>query len=114
MPSSAVIAGHLYIAGGRDTGDTTTSTLFDYDIAANTWSGRASMPLAANAPGGTNVNGQLWVLGGGNPFSPEPRAEAPDAAFNSTQIYDPATQHMEQRPRDEWTRAYPGRRICCE
>ena len=36
-PGFGVINGHLYVAGGRDTNNTNLSTLYDYDIAADTW-----------------------------------------------------------------------------
>ena len=65
---SAVINGHLYVAGGRDANNIVVNTLFDYDIAANTWTTRAPLLSADNVPGCGVLNGQLWIYGGGNPF----------------------------------------------
>ena len=39
-----MINGHLYVAGGRDINNTNLSTLYDYDIAADTWTQRANLP----------------------------------------------------------------------
>ena len=82
---SAVINGHLYVAGGRDATNTVVASLFDYDIAANTWTTRATMPSANNVPGCGVLNGQLWIYGGGNPFLDTPETT------NASIIYDPGT-----------------------
>ena len=82
---SAVINGHLYVAGGRDATNTVVASLYDYDIAANTWATRANMPSANNVPGAGVLNGQLWVYGGGNPFLDTPETT------NASVIYDPGT-----------------------
>ena len=82
---SGVINGHLYVAGGRDATNTVVGSLFDYDIAANTWTTRASLPSAINVPGGGVLNGQLWIYGGGTPF-----LGAPDTTSASS-VYDPGT-----------------------
>ena len=68
--ASGVINGHLYVAGGRDAANTVINLVWDYNIAADTWTPKANMPA-----GNTNVTGSgvalsnLWVFGGGNPFS---------------------------------------------
>ena len=43
-PGFGIINGHMYIAGGRDLANTNLNTLYDYDIAANTWTPRANLP----------------------------------------------------------------------
>src|SRR6478609_3044426 len=48
---SGVINGHLSVAGGRDANITVINTLWDYDIAADTWTARANMPSSDNVPG---------------------------------------------------------------
>jgi N-acetylneuraminic acid mutarotase len=92
-----VINGHLYVAGGRDVNNTNLNTLYDYDIAADTWTQRANLPSGINVPGSAVIDGTLWVFSGGNPFSGGPKAmptvrtkgkEAPDTT-NILQIYDP-------------------------
>ncbi len=67
-PGFAIINGHLYVAGGRTFG-TAQVNLFDYDIAANTWTVRASMPVPRHAPGAAAVASKLWVFGGGTNFA---------------------------------------------
>ena len=45
------------------------NTLYDYDIAADTWTVRANLPTGVNVPGSAVIGGKLWVFGGGNPFT---------------------------------------------
>jgi N-acetylneuraminic acid mutarotase len=95
---SAVINGHLYVAGGRDATNVVVASLYDYDIAANTWTARANMPSADNVPGCGVLNGQLWIYGGGNPFNAPGKGgltntlatNVPDTTGASV-IYDPGT-----------------------
>ncbi len=110
-PGFGIINGHLYVAGGRDLNNTNLNTLYDYDIAANTWTTRANMPSGVNVPGSAVIAGKLWVFGGGNPFTGPGTAPtsgskgvrawfkrlfSPDTT-NSLQVYDPATQQLDQR-----------------
>ena len=68
--ASGVISGHLYVAGGRDAANTVINLVWDYDIAANTWTPKANMPAGnTNVPGSGVALSNLWVFGGGNPFS---------------------------------------------
>ena len=99
-PGSGIINGHIYIAGGRDINNANYNTLYDYDIAANTWATRASLPEGTNVPSSAVIGGQLWIVGGGNPFLGSDASPARNSVFgpdtsNSLQIYDPAT--------DSWT-----------
>ena len=95
---SGVINGHLYIVGGRNSSNDDLTTVYDYDITADTWTQRANVPTGINAPGSAVICGKLWIFGGGNPFfgpgtlykSGEKRALVPDTT-NILQIYDPAT-----------------------
>ena len=68
-PGFGIINGHMYIAGGRNLANTNLNTLYDYDIAANTWTTGANMPSGVNVPGSAVIAGKLWVFGGGNPFA---------------------------------------------
>ena len=108
--AATIIAGHLYLAGGRDAAGTTVNTLYDYNIALDTWTIRAAMPTAASTPGGVNLGGQLWVIGGGNPFRPAGPAggRQPDSSFTITQIYDPATNSWTSGPALNSARSYLG------
>ena len=108
---SGIINGHLYIAGGRDINNTNYNTLYDYDIAANSWTQRANLPSGTNVPSSAVIGGQLWIAGGGNPFlgsdaSPSRnRVFGPDTT-NSLQIYDPATNSWTTGPAMNQARSF--------
>ena len=73
-PGFGIINGHIYIAGGRDLNNTNLNTLYDYDIAADTWTQRANLPTGVNVPGSAVIARQavgirrwqsvLWRFGG--------------------------------------------------
>ena len=44
------------------------TNLYIYDIATNSWTSGAPMPVGACFPGGAVINGKLWVIGGGDPL----------------------------------------------
>jgi N-acetylneuraminic acid mutarotase len=67
-PGFGIINGHIYIAGGRNLANTNLNTLYDYDIAADTWTPRANLPSGVNVLGSAVIGGKLWIFGGGNPF----------------------------------------------
>ena len=68
VPGFGIINGHMYVAGGRDINNTNLNTLYDYDIAANSWTQRANLPRGINVPGSAIIAGKLWVFGGGQPI----------------------------------------------
>ena len=120
-PGFGIINGHMYIAGGRDLANTNLNTLYDYDIAANTWTPRANLPSGVNVPGSAVIAGKLWVFGGGNPFagsgtSPTSankgvrawlkRLFTPDTT-NTLQVYDPATNSWTSGPTLGQQRSFP-------
>ena len=114
-PGYGIINGHLYVAGGRNMGSTNLNTLYDYNIATNTWTQRANLPAGVNAPGSTVICGKLWVFGGGNPFlvsnalpeSGKKEVQVPDTT-NVLQIYDPATNTWSTGPGLNQQRSFPG------
>jgi hypothetical protein len=104
--ASGIINGHLYVAGGRDANDVVVDLLWDYNIAANTWTQRTKMPCGQNnVPGSAVALGKLFVFGGGNPFLADksrsnfPLASKTDtkgkphapSSDNSGRAYDPVT-----------------------
>ena len=110
-PGFGIINGHIYIAGGRNLSNTNLNTLYDYDIAANTWTQRANLPTGINVPGSAVIGGKLWVFGGGNPFVgsaalPKKGVFAPDTT-NILQIYDPATNMWSSGPTLNQQRSFP-------
>ena len=121
-PGFGVINGHLYVAGGRDLNNTNLSTLYDYDIAADTWTPRANLPSGINVPGSAVIGGKLWVFGGGNPFANGSGA-APVSAkkglgawlkrlfrpdtTNVLQVYDPVSDSWTSGPSLNQQRSFP-------
>ena len=120
-PGFGIINGHMYVAGGRNLANTNLNTLYDYDIAANTWTTRANMPSGVNVPGSAVIAGKLWVFGGGNPFagsstSPTSGTKGVRAWFNrllrpettnTLQVYDPATNSWTSGPTLNQQRSFP-------
>ena len=110
-PGFGIINGHIYIAGGRNSASTNLNTLYDYDIAANTWTQRTNLPTGINAPGSAVIGCKLWVFGGGNPYLgsgalPKMGVFAPDTT-NILQIYDPATDTWSSGPTLNQQRSFP-------
>src|SRR5205814_534768 len=88
-------------------------TLYDYDIAADTWTQRANLPTGINVPGSAVIGGKLWVFGGGDPFtgssampSGKKKIQIPDTT-NILQIYDPVTDSWTTGPSLAQVRSFP-------
>ena len=120
-PGFGIINGHIYVAGGRDLNNTNLNTLYDYNIAADSWTTGATMPTGVNVPGSAVIGGKLWVFGGGNPFTGPgtmptsgktgvrawlKRLFNPDTT-NALQVYDPATNTWSSGPGLIQQRAFP-------
>jgi len=121
-PGFGIINGHMYIAGGRNLANTNLNTLYDYDIAGNSWTARANLPAGVNVPGSAVIAGKLWVFGGGNPFSGPgtmptlgnkggvgawlKRLFNPDTT-NTLQVYDPGTNTWSSGPTLNQQRSFP-------
>jgi len=92
--ASGLINGHLYVAGGRDADGNVVNLVWDYDIAANTWSQRRNMPIGYpsqhNVPGSAVALDNLWVFGGGIPFGIARQDASITTAFSSWQVQGPA------------------------
>ena len=70
-PGFGIVAGHFYVAGGRNlTCSTACSATYDYNIATDTWATRANMPQPTNVPGSGVAAGRVYTFGQGNPFGP--------------------------------------------
>jgi hypothetical protein len=82
--ASGIINGHLYVAGGRDAANTVVNLVWDYDIAANSWTQKAATPAVQNNGLGSAVAlNRLWVFGGGNPFGPAHQSSSNAASVRS-------------------------------
>ena len=111
-PGFGIINGHMYVAGGRDLNNTNLNTLYDYNIATDSWTTGANMPGGVNVPASAVIGGKLWVMGGGNPFTGPgtmptsaskglrawlKRVFTPDTT-NTLQVYDPASNSWTNGP----------------
>jgi hypothetical protein len=113
-PGFGIINGHMYVAGGRDINNTNLNTLYDYDIAADTWTVRANLPDGINVPGSAVIGSTLWVFGGGNPFTgraampllPKKGMRIPDTT-GELQVYDPVTDSWTIGPSLSQIRSFP-------
>lgn len=103
-PGFGIINGHIYIAGGRNLANNNLNTLYDYDIAANTWTPRANLPVGVNVPASGVANNLLYIMGGGNPFLV---GDAPSTT-NITQVYNPATNTWSSGPALLQNLSFPG------
>ena len=107
--AGAVSGGKLYVMGGRNLASTNLNTVYEYDPVANTWATKAPLPTAVNVAGGTGLGGNaacqgdIIVVGGGNPFEPNGPA-FPDPSSRAiettavTQLYDVATNTWSAGP----------------
>ena len=85
----AAINGKLYAAGGYKSLGVFSSALLVYNVAKNTWTTKASMPVPRYYGAGRVVGGKLYVAGG---------ASEPGSVTGRTDVYDPST--------DTWTRKH--------
>jgi N-acetylneuraminic acid mutarotase len=80
--ASAVIGGHVYVAGGI-AGGVTTNALAQYNPVLNTWLPLAPMPQGRNHAAAATDGGRFWVFGGrggGNTLA---------NGSDSVQVYNP-------------------------
>ncbi len=78
---AGVMNGKLYVAGGEDSGNNYTSTLYEYDPSTGAWVTKTSMPTARGWAVAGVIDGKLYVAGGANLTGPMSKLE----------VYDPST-----------------------
>jgi N-acetylneuraminic acid mutarotase len=61
---AARVGDRIYVVGGFLADGRTTGRMAAYDISADEWRTRRSLPRPANHPGVASLNGKLYVLGG--------------------------------------------------
>lgn len=86
--ASAVIGGHIYLAGGI-VGDTTTSQALMLDPASGQWRPIAPMPRPRNHAASATDGHRLYIFGGRGPGSGDRNVVA--NGYDDVQIYDPGT-----------------------
>ena len=89
----------LLAVGGMASGGLGTTTVYDYDIAADTWTARAPLLSAVFSPGSGVLYDKIWVFGGGSSSQAERGPGSADRTISTgTQIYDPATDNWTSGP----------------
>ena len=80
--SVAVVAGRLYVIGGRIKGSYARNldTTEVYDVRTDRWQSRAPMPTPRSGIAAAALNGRIYVFGG----------EAPEGTFDQVEVYDSA------------------------
>jgi N-acetylneuraminic acid mutarotase len=107
--ASGVVNGHLYVLGGSDSTNTVVGTIYDYNIAADTWTTvTTSLRNPVYLAGVTVTDGRIWVVGGEdfiNPAGPYQTTRArqatelvPHVPLGLSQIFDPATRSVTWGP----------------
>jgi N-acetylneuraminic acid mutarotase len=80
-PAAAVANGKIYVMGGLN-GPAFRNANQEYDPATNSWTTKASMPVARFAMGAATVNGKIYLFGG---------EVLGFVATDTNEEYDPAT-----------------------
>ncbi len=76
-----VASSQLYVAGGLNGGNSSTTTNESYSVTSKKWTSQAAMPTAALWQGSVVDNGLLYCIGGQTGFT--------GPAINNVQIYQP-------------------------
>jgi N-acetylneuraminic acid mutarotase len=84
--AGAQVNGKIYIiAGEKDFTHVPTKTVFEYDVAQNSWSRKKDVPTPSFTATAAALNGIIYVMGGLKSGS------SSDSSLNVTEEYDPET-----------------------
>src|SRR4029079_14883389 len=89
--AGATLAGKMYVIGGNGDlkdKDIDGRQVFAYDVAANKWSRKASLPKPRTHLAAVALGGKIYALGGLDP----------NHATDSVYVYDPKTNHWSIGP----------------
>jgi N-acetylneuraminic acid mutarotase len=101
-PGIAAVNGKIYVMGGSvgssDATRQAVASVEEYDVATNTWTTKASMPIASVFPAALLAsNGRIYVIGGANSAT---------GVLDTVQEYDPAMNTWTTRapmPTGRWS-----------
>ncbi|MBF6611977.1 MAG: S-layer homology domain-containing protein [Chloroflexi bacterium] len=111
--SATTIVGQFIYLMGSFNGSATTLN-YRYDIVSDTWTTRAPLPDARYDAQAGAYGGQIYLWAGGNPSANDPAhlkgSNTPDlpTAFNTTFVYDIASDSWTNGPNLNTTRAFSG------
>jgi N-acetylneuraminic acid mutarotase len=88
---AAAINGKIYVAGGLTALRSPTRSLLVYDVASNSWSTKAPMPIRSHGGAAAAIDGKLWVLA--TPAGDSGQYTGPTRLFR----YDPVTDSWSER-----------------
>ncbi|MBI5033455.1 MAG: hypothetical protein HZB51_23280 [Chloroflexi bacterium] len=96
--SAAIVAGKIYVPGGKLADSSVTSICEVYDPQENVWSQAASLPIALSGYALTPFEGKLYLFGGydGKNY------------VNTVYMYDPSRDQWSERTRIPTARALAG------
>ncbi|MGI8588371.1 MAG: Kelch repeat-containing protein, partial [Chloroflexia bacterium] len=110
--ATSIVGQFIYLMGSY--GGSATTLHYRYDIVANTWTTRAALPAARYDASAGAYGGKIYLFGGGNPALNSParsggvrKTDAP-AAFNTTFVYDVASDSWSTGPNMNTTRSFSG------
>lgn len=82
-PLTIVANDSAYLMGGRAGYGATNSSVYQYDVASDSWVSRASMPNSVMGAGIASVGTKIWVIGGHHRDS-----ESSSQLLKTVQVYD--------------------------
>lgn len=85
LGAAATVGGKVYMVGGGNYSCGVNSSLQAYDPVANAWTNLANMPTARYEFGATELNGQLYAIGG------NPGCGSAASAIRAVEVYDPVS-----------------------
>ena len=100
--AQATYNGKVYVMGGDDGDYNSNSTNYEYTIATDSWTLRASMPTARENNVAVTLNGKIYVAGGAQGADPN------YAGMTAFEAYDPATDSWATLAPMQVARVSPG------
>jgi N-acetylneuraminic acid mutarotase len=104
--ATSIVGQFIYLAGSFGSGATTLH--YRYDIAGDNWAAMAPLPGPRYEAAGAAVGNHTYVIGGGDPFVGGSLTNSPDTSFNTTFIYDIASDSWSNGPNTNVAHSFTG------